>query len=109
MIGDHLRSAFPPTALEMSEGEALARAREAYIDAHKSWRWIARRIRRGCCDARLRAIVTALRRVHLPVALIEAQRDEAAVALILRASPGIERNEATAAALLTAVRMGRRG
>jgi hypothetical protein len=109
MIGDNMRKAFPPAATEMSEGEALARAREAYCDVRKPWRWLARRIRAGKCDKRLRAIVHALRQAHLPMQLIEAERDEATVALILRTTPGLEVNDAVVAAIVTGVRMGRRG
>lgn len=110
---NELRAAFP-AAGPMSEGEILTRAREAYIGAFRPWRWMRRRIRAGYCDKRLRAIVAALHDLHRPMAAIVAERDEATCALIMRTTPGIaelppESREAVAAALATAVRMGRRG
>lgn len=110
---DELRAAFH-IPCEMSEGEILTRAREAYIGTWRPWRWMRRRIRAGYCDKRLRAIVAALSDLHRPMAAIVADRDEATCALIMRATPGIaqlppEARVAVAAALATAVRMGRRG
>jgi hypothetical protein len=112
-LREELRAAFHAPA-PMSEGEILTRAREAWIASHKPGRWLARRIRLGFCDKRLRAIVTALRDVPRPMSLIVADRDEATCALIMRTTPGIDamgdddrRN--VAAAIMTAVRMGRRG
>jgi hypothetical protein len=70
---------------------------------------VARRIRAGKHDARLRSILIALEDVKKPMALIVADRDEATVALILRTTPGLTKDQATVAALLTAIRMGRRG
>lgn len=93
----------------MSDAELRTRAREAYLATRKPPRWIARRVRAGLCDWRLRAILAALHDLAKPVSLIVAERDEATVAMIMRASPGIAQDEATAAAILTAVRVGRRG
>lgn len=109
-----LAAAFPATPAEMSEGEMLTRAREAYIGTHRPGRRLARAIRAGKADNRLAAILTALRDMRRPMALIVAERDEATCALILRTTPGLmglperERGE-VAAALMTAIRMGRRG
>lgn len=105
-----LRSAYQVHG-EMSEGEILTRAREAWIATHRPWRWLARRIRSGRHDGRLRDIRTALRDTARPMALIVAERDEATCALILRTTPGVtaENREVVAAAILTGVRMGRRG
>jgi hypothetical protein len=98
----------------MSEGEILTRAREAWIAERHPAKWLARRVRAGRHDGWLRPILTALRDMRRPMALIVAERDEATCALILRTTPGLmglpekERAE-VAAALMTAVRMGRRG
>jgi hypothetical protein len=113
-ITETLRQAFPAHPGDMSEGEMLTRAREAYVATHRPSRWIVRRIRAGYCDKRLRAIMAALRDLHRPMALIVAERDEATCALILRTTPGlqglpVEAQRAVADALATAVRMGRRG
>lgn len=104
------RRATPPEM--MSEGERLTRAREATIAALPRWlrfRWLLRRIRAGRFDYRYRATLIALEDAHKPMSRIILDRDEATVALILRTTPGLTKDEATVAALLTAVRMGRRG
>jgi hypothetical protein len=106
-LGERLRRAIPMP--EMDEGELRTRAREAYCDTHKPPRWLARRVRAGKHDRLLRVVMHALRDLNRPVQAIVAERDEGTVALILSTAPGIPRDEATAAALLTAVRMGRRG
>jgi hypothetical protein len=108
-IGNSLQAAYATPASNMSEGERLTRAREAWIAAHKPTRWLARRIRAGRCDKRLRAVLLALEDLARPMSLIVAERDEATVALIMRTTPGLAHDDATAAALMTAVRMGRRG
>ena len=107
-------AAFPPSPAEMSEGEILTRAREAWIGTHRPGRWLARRVRAGQCDGRLGAIITALRDMARPMSLIVADRDEATCALIMRTTPGImalpeKERRYVAAAIATAVRMGRRG
>lgn len=107
-LGHMLRNTF--AVPEMSEGEILTRAREAYIATHRRLPRIMRRwIRAGWLDRRVRATITALRDVKRPMALIVAERDEATVALVMRTSPHLPQTEEVAAALLTAVRMGRRG
>lgn len=113
-VGEALRMAHPTPLDEMSDGEALTRAREAYIAQRRPFRWMARRIRAGLHDKRLRAIVIALRDTARPMTAIIAERDEATCALIMRATPGLEgltleQKVAVAAALMTAVRVGRRG
>jgi hypothetical protein len=113
-LSSELGAAFLLAPTEMSEGEMLTRAREAYIGTHRPWRWLTRRIRAGKADGRLSAILTALRDVRRPMALIVAERDEATCALILRTTPGLmglpdQSRHEVAAALMTAVRMGRRG
>lgn len=105
-----VRRPTPPE--QMSEGERLTRAREARIAALPRWarfRWLLRRIRAGRFDYRLRPLLFALEDVRKPMSLIVAERDEATVAFILKTTPGISKDEATVAGLLTAIRMGRRG
>jgi hypothetical protein len=93
----------------MREGERLVRAREAWIAANRPWRWLARRIRAGKHDAKLRPILMALEDTPRPIELIVADRDEATVAFLLKQTPNLPRTPEVAAALFTAVRMGRRG
>lgn len=94
----------------MSDCELLSRAREAYL-ANNRWlpRWLVRRIRAGLCDWRIRGIVAALRDLAKPHSVIVADRDESTVALIMRTTPNLPRTDSVAAALLTAIRVGRRG
>ena len=98
----------------MSEGEMLTRAREAFITATNCWRWRARKMRAGKLDHLLGPVMTALHDLDRPMSLIVSDRDEATAALLLKTSPGLseldgEAREAVAGALLSAVRMGRRG
>jgi hypothetical protein len=93
----------------MSEAELLTRAREAYVATHRPPRWLTRFVRAGYFDWGLRVTMTALRDLARPVSLIVADRDEATVAQIMRMTPGLPQDRAIAAALLTAVRLGRRG
>lgn len=114
-VSTALRAAFPAQAqADMSEGEILTRAREAYIGTHWTPRWLRRAIRAGWCDRRLRAIVAALRDLHRPMHLIVAERDEATCALVMRTTPGVmalggDERAVVADAVMTAVRIGRRG
>lgn len=106
--------AFAQNYSAMPEEEILTRAREAYIAANNPSRFTARRIRAGRADNRLSTILTALRDLQRPMAAIVSERDEATVALILRATPGLDAlsqdvRRSVAEAIFTGVRLGRQG
>lgn len=100
---------------ELSDDDVLIRAREAFIANHRFLpRFVRRGVRAGWYDSFMKSTIAALRDVKRPLHFVIADRDEATCALIMHHTPGLaglalDEQRAVSAALMTAIRMGRRG